>query len=182
MNTRRLILNWRSIAVFALIFIFGYWFSLGYFTNQNHIEASAHLPAPNISLERLDGGSASLEDYRGQWVLINFWATWCYPCVLEMPSLEKFYQKLKEKNLTVLAVSLDKGPPEKVRDFVKDMRLTFEIFRDPESVAASRFGVSGLPATFFINPEGEIVAHALGGRDWADPVILDYFSKLMGEV
>jgi len=161
------------------VFLAGYWFSVSDGHIHNDALASENFIPPNISLQRLEGGKVDLKSYRGKWVLLNFWATWCPPCVEEMPSLENFYKKNKKNNMTVLAISLDKGDAKTVKAFVKKHGLTFEVFHDPQSIASRPFHVSGLPSTFVLNPKGEVVAQAVGGRNWEDPVVVDYFVKLM---
>ena len=186
MNRKKILFNWRSLTVFGAVFLVGYFITVASINGGHrdlHADAATgnepSLIAPDVTLKKLGGGNIDLKAYRGQWVLINFWATWCPPCIEEMPSLELFYRKYQKENMTVLAVSIDKGSPDKVADFVKSYGLTFQIFHDPAAEAASKFNVSSLPATFVLNPEGEIVSHALGGRDWMDPVIQDYFAELM---
>ncbi len=174
--------NFRTVTVFALVFAFGYMFSAESVRNGNMVLASpkgGYEKAPDLVLKKLEGGQTRLSDYRGKWVFLNIWATWCPPCVDEMPSMEKFYRRFKDKNLTVLAVSVDKASSEVVRNFVKKYGLTFEIFLDPENYSLRTFNPGGIPATYIINPEGEIVAEAMGARDWTDPVIVDYFVGLM---
>ena len=185
MNKKKLLFNWRSLTLFGGVFLVGYFITVASINNGHrdlHADAatgSESFMAPDATLKKLGGGKVDLKSFRGQWVLINFWATWCPPCIEEMPSLELFYRKYQKDNMTVLAVSIDKGSPNQVEEFVNSYGLTFPIFHDPVAEAASKFNVSSLPATFVINPEGEIVSHALGGRDWMDPVIQEYFADLM---
>lgn len=172
----------RTVTVLLLVFAVGYMFSAESVRNGNVVLASpkgGYEKAPDLVLKKLEGGTIKLSDYRGKWVFLNIWATWCPPCVHEMPSMEKFYRKFKDKNLTVLAVSVDRAGPEVVRNFVKKYGLTFEIFLDPENYSLRTFAPGGIPATYIINPDGEIVAEAMGARDWADPVIVEYFVGLM---
>ncbi len=172
----------RRLLLAALAMVLGYGASFTLYP-ENHFDAEASAaestPAPELTLNRLSGGNVRLSDYRGKWVLLNFWATWCSPCVAEMPSMEEFSQKFKAKNMVVLAVSVDRGGPEKVKKFVKQYGITFEIFHDPESDASNRYGVSSLPSTFIINPKGDIVSQAQGMREWNDPEIVAYFDDLM---
>ena len=135
--------------------------------------------APEVILKRLDGVEVMLGDYRGKWVFLNFWATWCPPCVWEMPAMEKFYQKFKKHDFTMLAISIDQGDPDKVRKFVTKYKLTFEIFHNPEGDVAKAFDVSELPATYIINPKGQIAVIASGAREWADEKVMDYLMDLM---
>ncbi|MFQ5431829.1 MAG: peroxiredoxin family protein [Nitrospinota bacterium] len=135
--------------------------------------------APEVMLTRLDGVEVMLGDYRGKWVFLNFWATWCPPCVWEMPAMEKLYQKFKKHNFAMLAISIDKGNPRKVRKFVARYKLTFEIFHNPKGDVAEAFGVSGLPTTYIINPTGQMTLLASGARDWPDEKEIDHLRKLM---
>jgi peroxiredoxin len=166
--------------VYLALFVVGYLLYAGAVAGQNEVHAEEEgFEAPNIVLNRLDGKQFRLADFRGQWVMVNFWATWCGPCVEEMPSLDAFSQKYKKENLVVLAVSVDTPPKTKVEAFVKSFNLSFQVFLDPSSEMSDKFAVNSLPATFVINPEGMVVAHALGARNWMDPVIRDYFADLM---
>ncbi len=173
----------RRMLLAALVVVLGYGASFTWY-HHDHFDAEASAPpesapAPEVTLNHLEGGIAHLSDYRGKWVLLNFWATWCEPCVAEMPSLEEFSKKFKSKNMVVLAVSVDRGGPDKVKNFVEQHGLTFEIFHDPESTASNRYGVNALPSTFVINPKGNIVSTAEGMREWNDPEIVAYFNDLM---
>jgi len=143
-------------------------------------EPTGYEPAPDIELKKLEGGTVKLSDYRGKWVFLNIWATWCTPCIYEMPAMEKFYQKFKSKNLVMLAVSVDgKDSKQAVIDFVLDKKLTFEIFLDPENTILRQFRSNSLPSTYIINPDGFIVSQAMGAREWMDPTVIEYFAGLM---
>lgn len=166
----------------ALAVVLGYGASFTLYPHDHfNAEAAApdSSPAPDLALNRLEGGNVHLSDYKGKWVLLNFWATWCPPCVEEMPSMEDFSKKFKSKNMVVLGVSVDRGNPDKVKKFVKQHGITFEIFHDPESSASNKYGVNSLPSTFVINPKGMIVSQAEGMREWNDPEIVTYFDDLM---
>jgi len=108
---------------------------------------------PNFELPDLEGKLHSLDEYRGKVVLLNFWATWCPPCVAEMQDLQKVHQSLQSKGLVVVGISLDKNP-EKLRNFIEKEKLTFPIFRDALGGTVSRFDVKGFPETFFIGRDG----------------------------
>jgi len=143
-------------------------------------EQTEHGPAPDIELEKLEGGTVKLSDYRGKWVFLNIWATWCPPCVYEMPAMEKFYRKFKSQNLVMLAVSVDnRKSKQAVVDFVRKKKLTFEIFLDPKNTVSREFRTYSLPSTYIINPEGVIVSQAVGAREWMDPTVIEYFAGLM---
>ena len=175
--------------VFASIFAAGYLMSSQQIKSETQVspvrpvvasEMTENDLAPDVVLQKLEGGSIKLSDYRGKWVFLNFWATWCPPCVYEMPAMEKFYQKFKGSNLVMLAVSVDnKSAKQAVIDFVLDKKLTFEIFLDTESMVMRKFRTNSLPSTYIINPDGYVVSQAMGAREWMDPTVIEYFAGLM---
>lgn len=111
--------------------------------------------APNFSLRSLDGSEMSLRAWRGQVVLVNFWATWCLPCRTEMPEIEAAYQAHRSEGLTVLAINQGEDK-ETVARFVQEFRLTFPVLLDSDGAVVKRYDVRGLPASFFIDREGVI--------------------------
>lgn len=125
--------------------------------------------APEFSLASLQGKPLSLADYRGKLVLVNFWATWCAPCRKEMPGMEALYQRFKGRGLVVLAVSVDDGSKERVKAFVEKYRLSFPVALDPDSKVSDLFEVAGLPASYLIDPQGKLLGHVTGIRDWNSP-------------
>ncbi len=143
------------------------------------VEFKRPLPAPDFSAENARGGETALADFRGRYVLLNFWATWCVPCVKEMPAMERLYREFAGRPFAVVAVSLDEDGPEKVAAFVRELELTFTILLDPDSVVAKRYGVKNLPSSFLIDPEGQVIAAAKGERDWFSPEARDYLSEVI---
>ena len=138
------------------------------------VEFSPPLPAPSFSLPALDGGSVNLEDYRGRFVLLNFWATWCPPCLEEMPSMERLSHRLEDHRFAVLAVSLDEEGAAAVAPFIERLEVTFGVALDPHSKVGTLYGANELPTTFLIDPLGRVIAAAKGARDWASENILDF--------
>ncbi len=136
-------------------------------------------PAPDFTLQNLDGEEVSLHQLRGKYVLVNFWATWCGPCKIEMPSLENLYQRFKSKNFSLLAISNDMFGAKIVAPFVKAHRLSFPVLLDQQLQASNKFGVVSLPTTFMIDPEGNIIGELRGAEDWASPDNLLYFENLL---
>ena len=118
--------------------------------------------APDFTLKALSGDEVKLSSYRGQkTVVVSFWATWCGPCRLEMPSIEAFYRRNRSKGVEVLAVSLDEDPAA-VRTYAARNRLPFPVLVDPESLAASRYHVGGIPTLFVIDRAGKVAAFHQG--------------------
>lgn len=114
--------------------------------------------AHNFSLMDLDGREVTLAEFEGQPVIINFWATWCPPCRLEMPEFQRAYEAHKEDGLVILAVNVAESA-EAVRSFFYDeMGYTYTPLLDEESRVAEAYGAVGLPATFFVDATGEVTA------------------------
>ncbi len=126
--------------------------------------------APDFILPSLDGKTVRLSDFRRKnGVFINFWATWCPPCRLEMPTMEKAYQEYQSRGLEILAVSIDVGPKGVVRNFMEEFRLTFPALLDPEREVMLLYRLFSIPASFLIDKHGIIRFKELGYRDWTDP-------------
>jgi peroxiredoxin len=122
--------------------------------------------APDFTLQDLQGQPFRLRQLQGKLVLLNFWATWCAPCRIEMPSMERLYQTFKQTDFTLLAVALDRSGATMVKPFVEEMQLTFPILLDPTAEVARAYGVRGLPTTYLIAADGQLIGAAVGGRDW----------------
>jgi peroxiredoxin len=121
----------------------------------------AGAPAPDFTLTDLDGNEVRLSDLHGKVVLVNFWATWCGPCRLEMPAIEAEYQARKAQGLTVLAVDLDE-PVEDVADFVAELALSFPVLLDPGAQVFDLYRIRGYPTSFFIGRDGTIARQHVG--------------------
>jgi peroxiredoxin len=114
-----------------------------------------------------DGAAVSLEAFADKLVLLNFWATWCTPCTVEMPSLESLWREYGEHGLVVIGVSVDRGAPRAVLEpYIRNHGLTFPILLDPDSRAAGAWRVTGIPTTFVVRPGGEVAGMAAGAREW----------------
>ena len=137
------------------------------------------LPAPNFSLPGLDGQMVSLTDYKGKVVLLNIWATWCPPCVEEMPSMEKLYQKLQGEGFEILAVSIDESGAQDVQPFMKKHKLSFPALTDPEGRIKGLYQTAGVPESFVIDKDGTLVEKVIGPRDWAIPDAIRFFRNLI---
>jgi len=117
-------------------------------------------PAPDFQLQTLGGETVRLSDMSGQPVLINFWATWCGPCQMEMPLIQKYYQKYSP-DLVVLAVNNDE-PPGDVRAFIDQMKLTFPVLLDPGVQVENQYRIRAFPTSLFIDAKGLIRYQHIG--------------------
>jgi thiol-disulfide isomerase/thioredoxin len=122
---------------------------------------------PPLRLPRLDGGMTALADHRDKLVIVNFWATWCQPCLTEMPTLEALWQEYRPRGLVVLGVAVDRDAPRPLLEpYVSRLGLTFPVLLDADLKSAQAWRVTGLPATFVIRPGGHAVGMAFGAREW----------------
>ncbi|HWR15749.1 MAG TPA: TlpA disulfide reductase family protein [Terriglobales bacterium] len=118
--------------------------------------------APDFTLKTLDGKDMKLSDLRGKAVLLNFWATWCGPCKLEIPWFLDLEKQYGSQGLVIVGVSMDDNPEKDVPKFAQEMKITYPILVGTEAVADLYGGVEGLPITFYINREGKIVKKVMG--------------------
>jgi thiol-disulfide isomerase/thioredoxin len=108
----------------------------------------------------------TMDDYRGSPLLVNVWATWCDPCREEMPSLERLYREYRDRGLRVVAISIDDGGQvDLINEFVGEHGLTFDVLHDPKSAIMRQYPVRGVPQTFLVSRDGEIIATRYA-EDW----------------
>jgi len=135
--------------------------------------------APNFTLPDLDAKMVSMADYKGKVILLNIWATWCPPCVEEMPSMEKLHQELKDEDFEILAVSIDTSGAKTVLPFMKKHKLSFPALTDTKGAITSLYQTTGVPESFIIDKDGIIVEKVIGPRDWVAPGAIRYFRNLI---
>ena len=133
---------------------------------------------PDFRLPALAGGTGDLVSLRGRVVLLNFWATWCPPCVAEMPSLDRLSRALASEGLVVVGISVDNDEAA-LREFVAHHRLGFTILRDPGAHTAAAYRVTGYPQTFLIGRDGTLLKTFLGPAEWDTPEAVGYFRGLL---
>ena len=136
---------------------------------------------PRLELAALDGKPQRLEDYRGRVVLVNFWATWCAPCLEEMPSIERLRRSLDARRFAVLAVNVGEGPA-KAGAFIEKMQLGgFHVLLDRDLKTSRAWGARVLPATFIVDPDGKVRHSYYGALDWSRADIRAAITKLISE-
>ena len=123
-------------------------------------------PSPPFQLMDLEGNRVALSDFLGKVVMVNFWATWCGPCRVEMPAMEQLHQDLKKGGLEVLAISVDPQGMVVTRPFREAMGLTFSILHDSDYRIGSAYGARTLPMTYLIDRHGVVRHRIFGARDW----------------
>ena len=128
---------------------------------------------PDIAFKDAEGQSARLSDWRGRMVLLNLWATWCAPCKTEMPSLDRLQAKLGGKDLTVLALSADRGGvKEPAAFFAKEGIAHLKLYNDDSGDAAIQMRAAGLPLTVVVNESGQEIARLVGPANWDSPEMI----------
>ena len=138
------------------------------------------VPAPDFELPNMDNEIRSLKEFKGKVIMLNFWATWCPPCRREMPSMEALYQEYKDRPFVVVAIN-EWESEEIVFPFLGQLSVfpTFPILFDQSGDISKQYDVKGLPTTFIINKQGEIVYRAIGGRDFNHPEVRKILLQLM---
>lgn len=135
--------------------------------------------APNFQLYDLHGRLVTLSDYRGRIVFLNFWATWCGPCKIEMPAMEELYRLFNRNDFEILAVSTDQQGVAVTRPFSEEMGLTFPILHDSDFRVGVAYGARTLPMTFLLDRRGVVTHRIFGARDWQSPEALALIKTLL---
>jgi len=136
---------------------------------------------PPLEFATADGRVLTLDSFKGRGVILNFWATWCVPCVREMPELDRLRKDLAQDGIDVLAVSMDRGGHPKIKDFFERYYIqNLPPLHDPKGAAARALGIQGLPTTLLIDPEGLEVARIVGLLKYDTPESIAYFKRCIG--
>jgi peroxiredoxin len=141
-------------------------------------KAELNKPAPDFTLVDLHGKTWQLSSLRGKVVFINFWATWCPPCLEEMPSMQELHENMTNAPFQMLAI-LSNDKPEFAQLMVDKSGLTFPILIDPESETSTHYGLTGVPETFIVDPQGILREKFLGPRPWNSQGALDMIKKYL---
>jgi thiol-disulfide isomerase/thioredoxin len=141
-------------------------------TKLGEFVPSAPSAAPSVTLTDVAGSAIELSDFHGKLVVLNLWATWCEPCLREMPSLDRLQSHFGER-IAVLAVSEDRGGAKAIAPFIAKLDLkSAKVFLDPKSEVGHAFDVQGLPTSFLIDDDGKVVGRVEGAADWDSPKML----------
>jgi len=169
--------QWTVVAGVVMTAVFGVALAVKLRPQISLIEVGSRAPEVHATDLRT-GRPAALSDYRGKVVLLNVWATWCPPCRIEMPSMERLHQKLAGTDFRIVAVSVDgdgfysaeKEGPTEIMAFVNRMGLSFDILHDPSGAIRSSYQTTGVPESFLLDRDGVIVKKVIGAAEWDGPV------------
>lgn len=135
---------------------------------------------PDFSLKTPEGKTISVSTFKGKYVFLNFWATWCPPCREEMPSMEELYAKFGKDNLAMLAVSV-REDPKTVENFLKTNKYSFPIALDTDGAVSAMFVGRGIPTTYILDPQGRAIAGMVGSRKWNSDEVYAVFGDLISK-
>ena len=128
------------------------------------------------------GDSVSLrERYGGKVTLVHIWATWCVPCRVEMPAMERLYAALAPRGFAIAAVSIDEGSPDDVRAFGRELQLSFDLLQDRTSRIQQTYQTTGVPESFLLDRRGVIIKRIIGAHDWNSPANRALVERLLDE-
>src|SRR5690348_18214259 len=137
------------------------------------------VPAPDFELNGLDGKKIKLSDYKGKAVVLNFWATWCAPCKIEIPWFVELQKEYGPQGLQIVGVAMDDSDKDDIQKFVKEMGVNYPILLGKEAVGDQYGGVNVLPTTYFIDRDGKIVAREFGLQSRS--VFVDNIKKALSQ-
>jgi peroxiredoxin len=162
-----------------LLLVFVYGFLTREPTDSGDTAPRIGKPLADFTLPDLQGHSVQLAALRGKVVFVNVWATWCPPCVEEMPTIQQLYERLHSRGLEILAVSLDALGAQVVAPFMQSHRLSFPMLLDPKNLVQRLYHTTGVPESFIVDKRGILVDKVVGPRDWAHPQLLAQFERLL---
>ena len=176
----------RSVLIAVLlVVVYGLW----RFFTARFMSPHASLPSPqtrapftmDFALPDVVGNTVRLADFRGQPVLVNFWATWCLPCRREMPSIQALYDDFHSQGLVILAISSDADGAAAVAPFMQEYLLRFLVVLDPQNTIGEQLHIAGLPTTYLLDRRGRIAVYEVGARDWNSPAFRRLVVQLLAE-
>lgn len=166
----------RFLRVAILLLVLGMSYVLYGIFHEGVVVAGDH--GPGFSVQTDSGKQVSRSDFGGKVLVLNFWASWCAPCVEEIPSLDVMQRQLGPQGVVVLAVSLDKDE-NKYKRFLQKARVSFETTRDPQGRISSDYGTFMYPETYIMDRDGRVQQKIVGAKDWTDPALIESIRKLL---
>jgi peroxiredoxin len=171
--------GWRYVVAVSLFLSASTW---GGESSQTLVPVPGRPAAPDFNLLDVDGNQHRLADYRGKVVAINFWATWCPPCLREMPSMQRLWDQLKQKDFVILAIDVGEDDETVFRFTIAlDTPLEFPLLLDLDGKIVAQWPVLGLPTTFIVDKQGRVAYRAVGGREWDHPDFSRVITALIDE-
>jgi len=161
-----------SIAVLFCVFVYVLFISI-----YEHVVVVGD-SAPDFTITADNGRTVSTSNFGGKLLVLNFWATWCPPCINEIPSLDQFQKLFASSGVVVLGVSVDKDE-QVYKRFLSRAKVSFMTARDPGNKINAEYGTFKFPETYLINSEGKVVMKVINETDWTDPKMLDYVKSLL---
>lgn len=170
--------QWTAIVAIVTTVVFGLALALKLRPQFDLVEVGSRArDFPAVMLAT--GQPTTFARYRGQVVLLNVWATWCQPCRVEMPSMERLHRAFAGTDFRIVAVSIDKEGPEVVRQFVQELGLTFDVLHDQTSDIQRIYQTTGVPESFVIDRNGVIIKKVIGAAEWDGPVTETLLRRLL---
>lgn len=145
------------------------------------LQAFSGRPAANLTIQDVNGKAIPVSEFKGKVVLINMWATWCPPCVRELPALQQLYYEHEHEGLIVIALAQDADGWKKITPFFEEYRIKLPVYLDEAQTLYRALEVRGLPTTFVMNRKGEFVAKIEGFTDWLHPDKTVYIKALLDQ-
>jgi len=163
----------------ALLLVFVYGFLTREPADSGDTAPRIGKPLADFTLPDLQGHAVQLAALRGKVVFVNVWATWCPPCIEEMPTIQQLYERLHGRGLEILAVSLDALGAQVVAPFMQSRRLSFPTLLDTKNLVQRLYRTTGVPESFIVDKRGILVEKVVGPRDWVQPQLLTQFERLL---
>ena len=172
--------QWTAVIAIVMTVVFGLALVLKLRPQLDLIEVGSRAPDfPAVDLAT--GQPMTFERYQGQVVLLNVWATWCEPCRVEMPSMERLHRRFAGTDFKVVAVSVDKDGPDVVRRFVEELGLTFDVLHDQTADIQRVYQTTGVPESWVIDRHGVIIKKVIGAAEWDGPVTETLLRRLLDD-
>ncbi len=167
-------ITWKEVTLLGIVAVFVVLVAVfiiagGKGPEQGGKPAALGASAPEFRLPAPDGKLVGLSDYRGKVVMVHFWATWCPPCVEEIPALERLYRMFKGKDFEILAVNIDEGSVGVVTSFLQKNGVSFPVLLDPQRAVPTLYGTFKFPESYIVDRQGVVRDKIIGPLDWAAP-------------